>query len=80
MWASVCVGCLLDYTCCGLVSMNTSMCVSVHMLTHMHASMYVYVSAHMLSVPAYGVGGYVHACRMTFSEMWQPEKKHLTHN
>lgn len=22
----------------------------------------------------------VHACRMTFSEMWQREKKHLTHN
>lgn len=27
------------------------------------------------------VGGVcVHACRMTFSEMWQREKKHLTHN
>lgn len=58
----VCVDC---FCLCLAVCVNTSMCVSMH----------------VLRVLVYGVSRVcVHACRMTFSEMWQREKKHLTHN
>lgn len=63
----------LPATGCGLFSANASICAGVHVRGGGGGG-----SGVLLAPPRCRVC--VHACRMTFSKMWQRERKHLTHN